>query len=81
MDVMNNTMLFSVNEFTNVCKFVGCRGPEEFVKMYDSIGFIGRSYATEKYNLAIGNFSYWWCDLDSYTQEKIISYIKNFYSN
>ncbi len=81
MDVMNNTMLFSVNEFTNVCKFVSCRGFEEFAKMYEEIGFIGKSYAEEKYEKAVKNFSNWWCDLDSYTQEKIISYIKNFYAN
>lgn len=81
MNVMNTTKDFSVIDFTNVCKFVSCRGLEEFVKMYDAIGFIGRSYATEKYNLAIGNFSYWWCDLDSYNQEKITTYIRNFYNN
>lgn len=80
MDCMNNNTRFSVNEFTNVCKFITCRGLDEFAKMYEAIGFFGKSYAEEKYNRAISNFSYWWCDLDSYTQQKIVEYVKDFYS-
>lgn len=79
MDCMNNA-LFSVNEFTNVCKFIACRGFDEFTKMYEVIGFFGKRYAEEKYNRAISNFSSWWCDLDTYTQQKIVEYVKDFYN-
>ena len=73
--------VFSAVDFTNVCKFISCRGLEEFAKMYEEIGFYGKSYAKEKYEKAIKNFSNWWCELDLSYQEKIISYIKNFYTN
>jgi hypothetical protein len=42
---MNN---FKVEDFTLVCKFIACRGFDEFAKMYEDIGFIGEWYAKEK---------------------------------
>ena len=71
--------VFSAVDFTNVCKFISCRGLEEFAKMYEEIGFYGKSYAEEKYNCACTNFINWWCNLDFLTQENIIKYVKNYY--
>jgi hypothetical protein len=71
---------FTVNDFTLVCQFIACRGEIDFMKMYDTIGFIGIGYAKEKYGIACKNFINWWCNLDSEVQEKIVNYVKNFYN-
>lgn len=71
---------FSVVDFTNICKFISCRGLEEFTKMYEAIGLYGKYYAEEKYNCACANFNNWWCNLDLLTQENIIKYVKNYYN-
>lgn len=73
--------LFVVSDFTNVCKFVACRGIDEFTKMYESIGLYGKQYAEEKYNIACSNFSNWWCNLDLSSQENIIKYVKSYYES
>jgi hypothetical protein len=76
---MNNADSFTVNDFTLVCKFISCRGESEFVKMYDAIGFIGESYAKEKFALAQRNFISWWCNLDQTIQCHVLAYVKTFY--
>ena len=72
-------MKFEIVDFTNVCKFISCRSFEEFAKMYSTIGFIGISYAKEKYETARYNFINWWCNLDIESQEKLLAYVKDFY--
>jgi hypothetical protein len=47
---------------------------------YATIGFIGISYAKEKFTLAKTNFITWWCNIDPENQEKILIYIKKFYN-
>jgi hypothetical protein len=71
---------FTVNDFTLVCQFISCRSEIDFMKMYDSIGFIGVAYAKEKCDLARRNFINWWCNLDPEAQENIIKYVKVFYN-
>ena len=71
---------FTVNDFTLVCQFIACRSEIDFMKMYDTIGFIGVVYAKEKFEIARKNFINWWCNLDASAQEKIVNYVKNFYN-
>lgn len=72
-------MKFTSAEFNNVILFVWNRSQNEFNKMYSSIGLNGSAYAKDKYNIARTNFAGWWMSLDTYYQEKIIVYVKNYY--
>jgi hypothetical protein len=74
-------MKFEIDDFTNVCKFIVCRTSKEFAEMYESLGFENKTYIEMNRAKAIDNFINWWCNLDKETQEKITTYVKNFYSN
>ena len=71
---------FEVSDFTLVCQFISCRSEIDFMKMYDTIGFIGVVYAKEKFEIARFNFTNWWCNLDPEAQVKIVKYVKAFYN-
>jgi hypothetical protein len=74
-------MFFKAQDFNLVCQFIACRTEEDFIKMYyATIGFIGISYAKEKFTIAKTNFITWWCNIDPENQEKILIYIKKFYN-
>lgn len=75
--------MFDVTDFTKVCQFINCRSQEEFIKMYIECNMqsanVAPAYAMEKFTVARSSFINWWCNIDTYNQEKIINYVKQFY--
>jgi len=60
---------FTTAQFQEFARRINCMGFDDFMDMYENVGFTGYNYINEKYEQKNCNFLSWFCDLSS---EKVL---------